>query len=173
MLMAGDEMDRTQGGNNNAYCQDNEISYVDWRRAETDSARSLMDFTARLIALRSRYETLRPSHFLHGDEIREGIHDADWFDQHGQPMTSEAWGEPEARTLTLRRSLDRPGGRVEVMLVLLNADCAEQKFVLPEPDLSWTMLLDSAHPETPATPLNEGCAQVAALSIRLLVGWMK
>ena len=173
MLMAGDEMDRTQGGNNNAYCQDNEISYVDWRRAETDSARLLTDFTARLIALRHRYETLRPSHFLHGDEVREGIHDADWFDQHGQFLTPEAWDEPEARTLTLRRSLKRPGGGVEVMLVLLNADCAEQEFVMPEPDLSWTMLLDSAHPETPATPLNSGRTRVAACSVRLLAGWLK
>jgi glycogen operon protein len=173
MLMAGDEMDRTQGGNNNAYCQDNEISYVDWQRAETDSARSLLDFTARLIALRHRYETLRPSHFLHGDEVREGIHDADWFDQHGQPMTPEAWGEPEARTLSLRRSLKSPGGRVEVMLVLFNADCAGQEFVLPEPDLPWTMLLDSAYPEIPATPLNAGRTQVAAYSVRLLVGWLK
>jgi len=56
MLMAGDEMDRTQDGNNNAYCQDNEISYVDWERGDTDDARTLTDFTARLIALRQRYQ---------------------------------------------------------------------------------------------------------------------
>jgi glycogen operon protein len=62
---------------------------------------------------------------------------------------------------------------VEVMLVLFNADCAGQEFVLPEPDLPWTMLLDSAYPEIPATPLNAGRTQVAAYSVRLLVGWLK
>ena len=63
MLLAGDEMNRTQDGNNNAYCQDNRISYLDWKRADTDSARTLINFTGRLIALRDRYETLAPVAF--------------------------------------------------------------------------------------------------------------
>jgi glycogen operon protein len=168
MLMAGDEMNRTQDGNNNAYCQDNEISWLDWERSGTDDARALMDFTARLIALRQRYETLRPSRFLHGEEVRQDIADSAWFDQHGQVMTPEAWREPEARTLTARRALALPDGTVELMLILLNADTAEQDFVLPAPELRWTMLLDTARPEAPEGPLGDGHALVAAHSVMLL-----
>jgi isoamylase len=170
MLMAGDEMDRTQGGNNNAYCQDNEISWIDWNRAGAEDARELMEFTARLIALRHRYETLRPSRFLHGDIVRGGITDSGWFDQHGQAMTPGAWGEPEARTLTLRRAVALQDRKVEVMLVLLNADSAEQDFVLPAPELDWTMLVDTARPGRPAIPFDDGHARVAAYSVMLLVG---
>jgi glycogen operon protein len=169
MLMAGDEMDRTQGGNNNAYCQDNEISWVDWNRAGAEDARELTEFTARLIALRHRYETLRPSRFLHGDVVRGDITDSAWFDQHGQAMTPEAWGEPEARTLILRRAVALSDRKVEVMLVLLNADSAEQDFVLPAPELDWTMLVDTARPGLRAIPFDDGHARVAAYSVMLLV----
>ena len=168
MLLAGDEMDRTQGGNNNAYCQDNEISYLNWERAAGAEARMLTEFTARLIALRHRYESLRPSRFLHGEVVREGISDSDWFDQHGQAMTPEAWGEPEARTLTLRRAVTLPDGAVELMLVLLNADSADQDFVLPGPEVDWTMLVDTALPDAPECPLDDGHATVAAHSVVLL-----
>ena len=170
MLLAGDEMDRTQGGNNNAYCQDNEISYLDWERAGSDDARTLTEFTTRLIALRNRYESLRPSRFLHGMDVRDGVADSAWFDQHGQAMTPEAWGEPEARTLTLRRAVALPNGKVEVTLVLLNADCAQQDFVLVGPELDWTMLLDTARPEEPECPLDDGHALVAAFSVMVLLG---
>jgi isoamylase len=168
MLMAGDEMNRTQGGNNNAYCQDNTISYLDWDRAAGDDAHQLSDFTARLIALRQRYETLRPSRFLHGDEVRDGITDSAWFDQHGTELTSEAWQEPEARTLTLRRAAMRPDGTLELMLILLNADSAEQDFVLPGPEVNWTTLVDTAQPELPETALADGHFQLAAYGVALL-----
>jgi len=173
MLMAGDEMDRTQGGNNNAYCQDNAISYLDWERAAGDDARTLTDFTARIISLRHRYESLRPAHFLHGNvTLREGVTDTAWFDQHGQAMTEEAWGEPEARTLTLRRAIATSRGMVELMLVMMNADCAPQDFVLPEPNVEWTLLLDSASPSAPGRPFAETHGRVEAHSVVLLVGWL-
>jgi glycogen operon protein len=169
MLMAGDEMDRTQKGNNNAYCQDNEISYLDWDRAAGDDARALIEFTARLIALRRRYESLRPSHFLHGVEVRGGITDIAWFDQHGQALTPEAWREPEARTLALRRAVALPDGPVELTLVLMNADCADQEFVLPGQGLAWTKLLDSSRPEVPEGPLDDDRAQVAGYAVMVLM----
>jgi glycogen operon protein len=168
MLMAGDEMDRTQDGNNNAYCQDNAISYLDWERAAGKDARRLTEFTARLIALRQRYETLRPGRFLHGDKVRDGITDSAWFDQHGAELTPEAWREPEARTLTLRRAVMRPDGSVELMLILLNADSADQDFRLPGKKASWTTLLDTARPELPETPLADGHFQLAAYCVALL-----
>jgi isoamylase len=168
--MAGDEMNRTQDGNNNAYCQDNQISYVNWERAGTENARILTDFTARLIALRKRYASLRPSRYLHGDRaLSDGIRDSEWFDQHGNSMTPEAWGETEARTLALRRAVALPSGQVEVMLVLLNADSADQDFVLPPPALDWTMLLDTGLPEMPPCPLDANGARVAALGVMLLI----
>jgi glycogen operon protein len=173
MLMAGDEMNRTQHGNNNAYCQDNEISYLNWQRGAEEDSRMLAAFTARLIALRHRYESLRPSRFLHGEVVSpDGITDLDWFDQHGQPMTPEAWDEPEARTLTLRRAVRLAKGKVELMLVLLNADSAAQEFVLPGPEVNWTMLLDTALPEVAACPLDAYRARVDAHAVMLLVGWL-
>jgi glycogen operon protein len=172
MLMAGDEMDRTQGGNNNAYCQDNEVSYIDWDRAANGSATVLAEFTARLIALRHRYETLRPSHFLYGKELRDGVADIGWFDQLGQGMSPEAWGETEARTLTMRRAVELPDGKIEMMLVLINGDSAEQSFTLPDPNVPWSMLIDSASPEMHALEVDGDQVNVAAHSVILLVGWL-
>ena len=147
MLLAGDEVGRTQRGNNNAYCQDNEISWVDWSRAHEPAAQALLRFTARLIRLRHRLPPLRPSIFLHGGpEFRPGLRDIDWFDLDGQPMTQEAWEASEARTLGLRRALRAPDGGVDVTLVLLNGDSAAHGFTLPEPALEWTRMIDSAHP---------------------------
>ena len=168
MLMAGDEMDRTQEGNNNAYCQDNAISYVDWERSAGTEARLLMDFTARLISLRHRYQTLRPAHYLHGELVRDDIRDTEWFDQHGIGMAPEAWNEPEARTLTLRRAISLPDGTLELMLVLINADSAGQDFVLPEPKARWTMLIDSALPDSDASEVGVGSVRVEARSVVLL-----
>ena len=133
MLLAGDEMLRTQGGNNNAYNQDNETSWVDWTLAATPEAEALRRFTARLIALRHRLPPLRPATFLHGaTEVRPGLNDIAWFDQHGRPMTPEAWNEPEARTLALRRAAAAPNGGVDVTLLLLNADSAGHAFAVPQ-----------------------------------------
>ena len=168
MVLAGDEMDRTQGGNNNAYCQDNVTSYLDWERGRGEDARQLTDFTARLIGLRHRYATLRPSCFLHGVAVHDGIIDNAWFDQHGQEMTVEAWQAPEARTLALRRAVALPGGAIELMLVLLNADPVPQDFVLPGLQVNWTTLLDTSRPEMPEIPLTDGHAQVAAYGVMLL-----
>jgi glycogen operon protein len=119
--------------------------------------------------LRDRYETLRPPHFQHGDRIlRDGISDIAWFDQHGQAMTPEAWGEPEARTLQMRRAALLPDGAVEVMLVLLNADCAPQEFTPPSPKMTWTMLLDTSLPDAPAAPFDDERTTVAAHAVMLL-----
>ncbi len=169
MLLAGDEMDRTQGGNNNAYCQDNETSWVDWDRAAAPEARELAAFTARLIALRARLATLRPRSFQHGaTEVRPGLPDIAWYDQHGAPMTPEAWNLPEARTLALRRAMAEEDGAVEVTLLLLNADDAGHAFALPPPDLVWRVVLDSGDPLAEERPAYGGAVPVAPLSVVLL-----
>ncbi len=66
MLLAGDEFGRTQGGNNNAYCQDNEVSWLDWSMAASPPGLALTDYVARLIALRREHPVLRHGYFLHG-----------------------------------------------------------------------------------------------------------
>ena len=90
MLVAGDELGRTQLGNNNAYCQDNEISWIDWKAADTE----LIYFTARCIALRNQYEILRNATWLQPE-------DAGWFAPDGASMTSARWDSPASEGLTL------------------------------------------------------------------------
>jgi isoamylase len=169
MLQAGDEVMRTQGGNNNAYCQDNDVSWLDWKRAATPEARRLNRFVARLIALRQGLPPLRPPVFLHGgQELAPGLSDIAWYDQHGQPMTPEAWGEPEARTLALRRAVAAPDGHLDITLLLLNADSAAQPFTLPAPDYTWRTELDTAAPDDGVGLVEGPVVTVAGRGVMLL-----
>ena len=169
MILAGDEMRRTQNGNNNAYCQDNDTSWVDWARGRTPEAESLRRFVARAIALRGRLPTLRPPVYLHGGaELRPGLADIAWFDRHGAPMTDGAWNEPEERTLALRRALAAEDGGLDATLLLLNAGGAGHAFALPEPALAWTLVLDSAHPDREEHPVRDEAVPVEPRSVVLL-----
>ena len=105
MLLAGDEAGRTQQGNNNAYCQDNPLSWIDWSKACQPEELALFDFTARLIELRQELPSVHSAEFLHGArELAPGIRDIDWFDPSGAPISSESWANPEGRALALRRA---------------------------------------------------------------------
>jgi len=173
MLLAGDEMLRTQGGNNNAYNQDNETNWVDWALAATPEGEALRRFTARLIALRQRLPPLRPATFVHGaTELRPGLNDISWFDQHGKPMTPEAWNETEAHTLALRRAAAAEDGSVDVTLLLLNADSAGHAFALPKPMLDWRLMLDSGHPAAAERPVLDEAVPVAPRGAVLLAAWL-
>ena len=93
LLLAGDEIGRTQQGNNNAYCQDNEIAWVDWSNVDDD----LLDFTKRAVALRSRHPVLRRRRFMTGaaaDEVR-------WFTPNGTAMTDRDWSDPNSRCVSV------------------------------------------------------------------------
>jgi glycogen operon protein len=171
MLLAGDEMNRTQLGNNNAYCQDNEISWVDWKRAQSESAQRLIRFTARLARLRHRLCPLRPPRFPHGrSEPVPGISDTQWFGQDGEPLTPEAWGDPVAKTFAMLRADNAADGGADTVLLLINADSADQTFVLPGVTRNWTILLDSADPDADERMLDEGedTVQVGSRSVVLL-----
>jgi isoamylase len=168
MLLAGDEMGRTQRGNNNAYCQDNDTSWVDWARGRSAEGEPMRAFAARAIALRRRLPPLRPAVYLHGAEMRPGLDDIAWFDQHGAAMTDGAWNQPEARTLALRRALATADGGLDATLLLLNADAAGHAFALPEPALPWTLVLDSAHPAREEHPVRDEAVPVAPRSAVLL-----
>jgi glycogen operon protein len=95
MLTAGDEVLRTQAGNNNAYCQDNELSWFDWTRLE--SQREMLEFTRGVISLRRRHPSLTTDRFFHGRLVpARGIPDIEW---HGRRLHQPPWADPDARVL--------------------------------------------------------------------------
>jgi glycogen operon protein len=147
MLLAGDEFGRTQNGNNNAYCQDNETSWVDWSLAESDEGRLLTDFAARVIGLRHRHPILRCTNFLHGrDKPAPDVLDIAWFDMRGQVISPEAWNDPKKRTLALRRATADADGKVPILTCLFNPTPEDRTFKLPPPRIATRLLLDSADP---------------------------
>ena len=93
LLLGGDEFGRTQQGNNNAYCQDNEITWFDWSGVDDD----LLAFTRRLIAFRREHPVFRRRRFLGGVEAAE----LGWFTPAGTPMTGADWADPDARSLAI------------------------------------------------------------------------
>jgi len=152
MLLAGDESGRTQQGNNNGYCQDNEISWMDW---DLDPQReSLLEFTREVIGIFHEHPVLRRRSFFQGREIRGlGVKDITWFRPDGQEMTGADWDNGE--TLCFGLSLagdgiyetDPRGNRItdDNLLILLNGHHEPVPFVLPElkPKAQWQLLLDT------------------------------
>ena len=129
----------------------------------------MIDLTARLIALRRQHPLLRDTRFLRGDiEVLPGVNDVAWFDERGQALTDEAWQDPEARTLTLRRAgLDRDG-EIEVVLLVINGSHDDVTFVLPPPRLEWNVLADSTSPAVAAHDLYSEQRLVGAHGFLLL-----
>ncbi|MFL1874511.1 glycogen debranching protein GlgX [Hansschlegelia beijingensis] len=165
MLLAGDEFGRTQRGNNNAYAQDNEISWVDWTLAEEDEGAALTAFVERLIALRRAQPVLRSKNFLHGrEEPAPGVLDIAWFDEQGAPISAEAWNDPAERTLTLRRAERREDGSTPILTLMLNPTDKDRAFRLPSPGLPTFLLIDSARPDAPERLVDRDVVQVAAKS---------
>ena len=99
MLLGGDELGRTQGGNNNAYCQDNEISWVDWSATDT----GLLDFVRGLVALRRAHPVLRRHLYLTGVDAAE----LGWFTPAGTPMNAGVLGQPRRRSRSASTSTVR------------------------------------------------------------------
>jgi isoamylase len=180
MLLMGDEAGRSQRGNNNAYCQDNEISWYPWDRPPAE-AESLLAVTRRLIALRRAHPVLRRRRFLHGRERdAAGARDATWLAADGREMTPDGWWEPRLGTLGLllggraAPDRDREGRPLldATLLLLLNAAPAPAAFTLPEAVApAWRVLLDTARPEADEAeaPLAAGITiELEARSLRLL-----
>jgi isoamylase len=167
MLLAGDEFSRTQNGNNNAYCQDNETSWLDWVQAETMDGQSLAAFVARLAELRHEHPILRCAKFLHGkDEPSPGILDIVWFDERGLILSDDDWNNPQGRLLALRRAAASDDGSVTVLTTFFNSTSDDHNFKLLEPHLPMRILLDSADPAAPERD-NEGEVMVRARSVVL------
>jgi glycogen operon protein len=167
MLLAGDEFGRTQHGNNNAYCQDNELSWVDWKNAAMPEAKSLNEYVGRLTAVRRNFEALQAGRYLHGTEVAAGVPDIAWFDETGQPLSSEAWQNPEARALTVRRAASGSDGEPDVVLLFVNGGNEPLRFRFPDPDMHWHLLVDSAAPQTQSRPVVEPVVKVNGHSVML------
>ena len=170
MLLAGDEFGRTQQGNNNAYCQDNAVSWLDWELATSADGRALAAFTARLIGLRHAHPILRCARFLYGkEELPGGVLDIAWFDEQGGPISPDAWNDPAQRTLVLRRAARADDGTIPVLTLLLNPTEECRQFHLPPPAMKTSVLIDTAKPEAPERPLTEAIVAVSAHSAVLLL----
>jgi glycogen operon protein len=152
MLLAGDEVGRTQRGNNNAYCQDNEMSWMDWKLDR--SRRELLEFTGLLIRLYHQHPVLRRRAFFEGRTIRGSqVKDLSWFRPEGKEMTDEDWNNPGARSLGLRlagdaiEEVDARGNRIvdDTLLILLNAHHEPVNFVLPahRRKVRWEVVFDT------------------------------
>jgi len=151
MLLGGDEMGRTQQGNNNAYCQDNEIAWVDWAQPDT----ALQDFTRRLVALRKAHPVFRRRRFLSGTEASE----LRWFTPAGTEMTAADWSDEGARAIGLYldgsddpdRAADGTLLLDDDFLVFVNAWWEPLDFVLPatRERASWRIDVDTYDPAAP------------------------
>ena len=159
MLLAGDEFGRTQSGNNNAYCQDNELSWIDWSLAESTEGQALTTYVKHLARVRRQFQTFQGGEFSDGGkDVADGIHEADWFDERGNALTPDDWQNPEARALVLRRArkattVGGVPGSVEVTVMFINGDVSPLTFKLPEPAMDWHCLIDSAKAASPCAPV--------------------
>ncbi len=167
MLLAGDELYRSQRGNNNAYCQDNETSWMDWGGLKADD--SLLQFVRGLAALRRARPELRRDTFLKGALHASHARDISWWHAGGHEMADQEWNDPELRTLAVGL-----GGTASSpdMLLLLNPTESECEFQLPsfKGSSGWEVVVDTAHPvgvlsgfRLPDGPVKVGPYQTLAL----------
>jgi isoamylase len=151
MLVAGDEISRSQGGNNNAYCQDNEISWLNWHEADTE----LLQFTRKLIHLRKTHPVFCRRRWFQGQPIKGiGLEDIAWFDIAGTEMDEEQWNHSFAKSLGVflnGRGLHSRGPRGEVIMddsfyLIFNAHHEPLPFTLPPKKYGamWSKILDTS-----------------------------
>jgi len=156
MLLAGDEIGRTQRGNNNAYCQDNEISWFDWEHIRPEDA-DLAGFVRYLVHLRRRHRVFSRPRFLRGEVLSEaGVKDITWVTPSGKEATDEDWSNPIALSLGYVLSgaageFFTPGGQRDIddsFLVMTNAYYGDLDFHIPllAAPMSWEPLVDTSEP---------------------------
>jgi len=165
MLLAGDEMGRTQQGNNNAYCQDNDINWIDWAGIGEEQA-ALTQFTTKLLALRKQFSVLQPATYRHQptDDSRESI---EWFNQLGSEMTTQDWDAPDNKFISYL--LTESGGNKYLLVIFNGADTAQScRFpnTLTEP---LHLIIDTANDSSRATHSSvESGLILAAHSMQIL-----
>jgi isoamylase len=182
MLLAGDEMGRTQGGNNNAYCQDNETSWLDWGMAEAE--RDLLRFAEALAGLRRDHPVFRRRKFFRGRRgPDDDAGDIVWLTPAGQEMTQDDWGAGYAQALAALlngEAISEPdprGGRIvdAKFLLLFNAHSDALTFTLPEASLApgWEVVIDTrtaegSHEEDGATLMPKSEIEVGSRAVVVL-----
>jgi len=151
MLLAGDEIGRTQRGNNNSYCQDNEISWVDWEKADKD----LLEFTRKLIHLRRNHAAFSRKNWFRGEPIKgKGIEDITWFQPNGSKMTPEHWDQNFAKSIAVflngqgLHAVNSEGEKVvdDNFYIIFNASDQAIDYKLPGEDYAkdWRIIFDTA-----------------------------
>jgi glycogen operon protein len=178
MLLHGDELGRTQRGNNNVYAQDNELSWVDWERARDFEV--LSDFTARLARLRQAHPVFRRRRHFQGRVLKGStIEDIGWFTPAGEEMTEEDWDSGFAKSVSVflnGEGIREPDSRGEPIVdesffLLFNGHHEPIEFTLPEKKygLEWTVELDTATdgelPEKPLLPQTELTAEARSVIV--------
>jgi len=158
MLLGGDELGRTQGGNNNAWCQDSETSWYDW--SESPEKAQMHAFTRRLIRLRHQHPVFRRESFLRGQELQgSGLPDVWWFRVDGMEMTRRDWEDGEHVLGMFLNGQELPSAdplgddvREDSFLVLFNAHHEDRTFTLPQQSFGeqWALELATAEPSAPA-----------------------
>ncbi len=171
MLLAGDEMGHSQGGNNNAYCQDNELTWIDWRLLECSPG--LVRFVRRLADLRRSRLWLRRDTFLKGTQRKAATGDIAWLHPSGRQMTERDWNDAALRCLALHMTgaVDARAGEAGDVLAVFNADAAPVEIVLPAAAHGdeWRMVLDTEQPDGEAKPLVVRCKEMLRLAPRCTV----
>ena len=165
MLHGGDEFGRSQKGNNNAYCQDNELSWFDWQLDER--GQRLLEFTARLIQLRREHPNLHRRNFYQDRTIRGSVErDVAWYGTDGKEVSDQAWNESWSKSIAVMfngqtlNEMDDEGQPVvdESFLIIVNAADQGVEYVLPEPpnQTPWRQVLNT---EDGDGPFNEASAE--------------
>ena len=178
MLLGGDEFGRTQHGNNNAWCQDSEISWYSWQ--QTPEADAMRRFTQRLIRLRREHPVFRRQTFLHGRQLKgSGLADVWWFRTDGRKMTRANWqGDEHVLGMFLNgREIRTPGPYGEDVeddsfMLLFNAHDEDCMFTLPRRRFgaTWALELSTNDPETePGSARYQAQSEVAVISRSILV----
>jgi glycogen operon protein len=152
MMCGGDEIGRTQGGNNNAYCQDNAISWFDWNMTKAQT--ELLDFVKQLIVIKKEHPVFHRRRFFQGKQIKDSeVKDIAWFASNGKEMTDKDWGKG-LLTLGIRlagdaiEEMDELGNPIvdDSFLLLLNAYHESVPFTLPahKKGVAWQWMFDTA-----------------------------
>jgi glycogen operon protein len=175
MIVAGDEMGRTQSGNNNVYCQDNETSWLDWENTD----RELLDYTRHLIALRAEQPVLRRQRFFAGQVGRgQRRKDVVWLDDHGVEMTEAEWDDESRRSLGMLLNGDEipdhtaDGHRIrgDTLLLIVHSHHKDKLWTLPSGwGDHWEVLLNTAQGTPPARARVIEAAKPLRVSSRSLV----
>ena len=160
MLLMGDEHGHSQEGNNNAYCQDNPLTWLHWDGCDE----AFQAFVRRLVALRQAHAGLRQEHFLHGRTVDgAGCKDVTWLARDGSEKTPGHWQDSANRCFGLML-----GGAAETLLLIANAEADPVAFTLPEPGGPWQLLLDTSAPEAPETQVSGPRLTLPARTLCLL-----